>query len=111
MSKDAGTIRYASYAEWQIIALRAAVSPALYLQPELRKRYGNDPDQAIAAWSGEDSDWPVAERNAMRTLLPKVRAETAAWLASEKRMPARQAEQVAAAIVAAWVNARLDFAG
>ncbi|KER85059.1 lysozyme inhibitor LprI family protein [Xanthomonas arboricola] len=110
LSKDAGTIRYASYAEWKIIALRASVSPLLYLTPALRKRYGEDPDKAIAAWTGEDSDWPAAERKAVRALLPKVRADTAAWLVREKRLPAKQAEQAAAAIVAAWVNARLDFA-
>ncbi|MCC8442200.1 lysozyme inhibitor LprI family protein [Xanthomonas cannabis] len=111
MSKDAGTIRYASYAEWEVVALRASVSPLLYLQPALRKRYGNDPDKAIAAWSGNDSDWPAADRKAVRALLPKVRADTAAWLVREKQLPAEQAEQAAAAIVAAWVNARLDFAG
>ncbi|AKU50704.1 lysozyme inhibitor LprI family protein [Xanthomonas arboricola pv. corylina] len=110
LSKDAGTIRYASYAEWKIIALRASVSPLLYLTPALRKRYGEDPDKAIAAWTGEDSDWPAAQRKAVRALLPKVRADTAAWLVREKRQPAKQAEQAAAAIVAAWVNARLDFA-
>lgn len=110
LSKDAGTIRYASYAEWKIIALRASVSPLLYLTPALRKRYGEDPDKAIAAWTGEDSDWPAAQRKAVRALLPKVRADTAAWLVREKRLPAKQAEQAAAAIVAAWVNARLDFA-
>ncbi|NJB80241.1 lysozyme inhibitor LprI family protein [Xanthomonas arboricola] len=110
LSKDAGTIRYASYAEWKIIALRASVSPLLYLTPESRKRYGEDPDKAIAAWTGEDSDWPAAQRKAVRALLPKVRADTAAWLVREKRLPAKQAEQAAAAIVAAWVNARLDFA-
>ncbi|NJB94356.1 lysozyme inhibitor LprI family protein [Xanthomonas arboricola] len=110
LSKDAGTIRYASYAEWKIIALRASVSPLLYLTPALRKRYGDDPDKAIAAWTGEDSDWPAAQRKAVRALLPKVRADTAAWLVREKRLPAKQAEQAAAAIVAAWVNARLDFA-
>ncbi|PPT94631.1 lysozyme inhibitor LprI family protein [Xanthomonas arboricola] len=110
LSKDAGTIRYASYAEWKIIALRASVSPLLYLTPALRKRYGEDPDKAIAAWTGEDSDWPAAQRKAVRGLLPKVRADTAAWLVREKRLPAKQAEQAAATIVAAWVNARLDFA-
>ncbi|CAD0313959.1 lysozyme inhibitor LprI family protein [Xanthomonas hortorum] len=110
LSKDAGTIRYASYAEWKIIALRASVSPLLYLTPALRKSYGDDPDKAIAAWNGEDSDWPAAQRKAVRALLPKVRADTAAWLVREKRLPAKQADQVAAAIVAAWVNARLDFA-
>ncbi|WP_435012321.1 lysozyme inhibitor LprI family protein [Xanthomonas arboricola] len=110
LSKDAGTIRYASYAEWKIIASRASVSPLLYLTPALRKRYGEDPDKAIAAWTGEDSDWPAAQRKAVRALLPKVRADTAAWLVREKRLPAKQAEQAAAAIVAAWVNARLDFA-
>ncbi|UOS98243.1 lysozyme inhibitor LprI family protein [Xanthomonas arboricola] len=110
LSKDAGTIRYASYAEWKIIALRASVSPLLYLTPALRKRYGDDPDKAIAAWTGEDSDWRAAQRKAVRALLPKVRADTAAWLVREKRLPAKQAEQAAAAIVAAWVNARLDFA-
>lgn len=110
LSKDAGTIRYASYAEWKIIALRASVSPLLYLTPALRKRYGEDPDKAIAAWTGEDSNWPAAQRKAVRALLPKVRADTAAWLVREKRLPAKQAEQAAAAIVAAWVNARLDFA-
>ncbi|WP_425528481.1 hypothetical protein [Xanthomonas oryzae] len=30
LSKDAGTIRYASYAEWRVVALRAAVSPVLF---------------------------------------------------------------------------------
>ncbi|MFO3706272.1 lysozyme inhibitor LprI family protein [Xanthomonas codiaei] len=111
LSKDAGTIRYASYAEWSVIALRASVSPLLYLQPALRKRYGDDPDKAIAAWSGEDSEWPAADRKAVRALLPKVRADTAAWLVREKRLPEKQAQQAAAAIVAAWVNARLNFAG
>ncbi|WP_115528718.1 MULTISPECIES: lysozyme inhibitor LprI family protein [Xanthomonas] len=110
LSKDAGTIRYASYAEWGVIALRASVSPLLYLQPALRKRYGDDPDQAIAAWDGNDSEWPAADRKAVRALLPKVRADTAAWLVRAKKLPAKQADQAAAAIVAAWVNARLDFA-
>ncbi|MCL1570875.1 lysozyme inhibitor LprI family protein [Xanthomonas nasturtii] len=109
LSKDAGTMRYASYAEWKIIALRASVSPLLYLQPALRKRYGNDPDKAVAAWSGDDSQWPAADRKAVRTLLPKVRADTAAWLVREKHLPATQADQAAAAIVVAWVNARLGF--
>ncbi|WP_349655841.1 lysozyme inhibitor LprI family protein [Xanthomonas sp. 10-10] len=110
LSKDAGTIRYASYAEWGVIALRASVSPLLYLQPALRKRYGDDPDKAIAAWDGDGSQWPAADRKAVRALLPKVRADTAAWLVREKQLPARQADQVAAAIVAAWVNVRLNFA-
>ncbi|MCD0247747.1 DUF1311 domain-containing protein [Xanthomonas melonis] len=110
MGKDAGTIRYASYAEWGVIALRASVSPLLYLQPALRKRYGDDPDKAVAAWSGDDSDWPAADRKAVRALLPKVRADTAAWLVREKRLPEKQAQEAAAAIVAAWVDARLNFA-
>lgn len=110
LGKQAGTIRYSSYAEWSVIALRAAVSPLLYLQPALRERYGDDPDQAIAAWHGEERDWPAADRNAARALLPQVRRDTAAWLVREKRLPARQAEQVAAVIVAAWVDARLNFA-
>ncbi|MCC8559827.1 lysozyme inhibitor LprI family protein [Xanthomonas vesicatoria] len=109
LSKDAGTIRYASYAEWNVIALRASVSPLLYLQPALRKRYGDDPDKAIAAWDGDDGEWPAADRKAVRALLPKVRADTAAWLVREKKLPATQADQAAAAIVAAWVSARLNF--
>ncbi|BBJ95342.1 lysozyme inhibitor LprI family protein [Xanthomonas campestris] len=109
ISKDAGTIRYASYAEWEVIALRASVSPLLYLQPALRKRYSGDPDQALAAWTGDASAWPADDRKAARALLPKVRADTAAWLVREKHLPAAQAQQVAAAIVTAWVDARLDF--
>ena len=85
------------------------MSPLLYLQPALRKRYSGDPDQALAAWTGDASAWPADDRKAARALLPKVRADTAAWLVREKHLPAAQAQQVAAAIVTAWVDARLDF--
>ncbi|KAB7772298.1 lysozyme inhibitor LprI family protein [Xanthomonas maliensis] len=110
---DAGTMRFASFAEWRVIDLRATVSPLLYLTPALRERYGDDPDQGILNWdAGEDDvQWPLAQRKAAAALLPEARKQTAAWLVREKQLPADQAQQAAAAIVAAWVNARLGFEG
>ncbi|WP_369979889.1 hypothetical protein [Xanthomonas bundabergensis] len=53
-------------------------------------------------------EW-LARRYAALAALSPARAATARWLIEHKAMPAQQAEQVAAAIVATWVDARIAF--
>ncbi|MBN6152164.1 DUF1311 domain-containing protein [Xanthomonas sp. AmX2] len=112
---DAGTIRFATFADWRVIELRATVSPLLYLQPQLRKRYSGDAASAIDDWSGEgagdegrDIAWPDSQRKRALALLPQVRQATASWLQGDKRLAPAQAAQAAAAIVDVWVVAHLQ---
>lgn len=112
---NAGTIRFATFADWRVIELRATMSPLLYLQPELRKRYSGDAVSAIEGWSGEgagdedrDIEWPDSQRKRALALLPQARQVTARWLQDHKRLAPAQASQVAAAIVDVWVVAHLE---
>jgi uncharacterized protein len=115
---QAGTIRFATFADWRVIALRATVSPLLYLDPALRQRYAGSPEAAIRDWDGAglgdddaggaDLTWPQADRARALALLPQARAATADWLQRQRRLSAAQAAQAADAIVAIWVIARLQ---
>ncbi|MEB1528253.1 lysozyme inhibitor LprI family protein [Xanthomonas sp. WHRI 7945] len=107
VSGDAGTIRFASYAGWRVQELRATVSPLDFLQAAKVPR-APDPLPAIRAIRGE-TPWPAAARKAALAAVPAARTATAAWLVQHKRLPAAQADTVAAAIVADWVGSRLDF--
>ncbi len=108
-SDDAGTMRYADFAGWRVLSLQATQSPLLFLQRPQDAEPRRDPAAAIAAWH-DAALWPEADRKAALNALPLARAATAHWLIEHnKAMPAAQAEQVAAAIVADWVGARIAF--
>ncbi len=107
-SDDAGTMRYADFAGWRVLSLQATQSPLLFLQRPQDAKPRRDPAAAIAAWH-DAALWPQADCKAALAALPPARAATARWLIAHKAMPAAQAEQVAAAIVAAWVDARIAF--
>lgn len=114
----AGTIRFATFADWRVIQLRATVSPLLYLSPALRKRYDGDAKTAIQTWNGEgqgdegaDVEWPDAQRKQALALLSQVCKVTADWLVQHKQLEPAQARQAAAAIVDIWVIAHLQSVG
>lgn len=106
-SQNAGTIRFASYAAWRVQALRATVSPLDFLQAA-KVPPAPDPASAIRAMR-DDALWPAAARKAALAALPSARTATASWLVQHRRLPARQADAVAAAIVADWAGSRLEF--
>lgn len=105
-SEASGTMRYADFAGWRVLSLQATQSPALFLQRPQDAEPRRDPAAAIGAWR-DAAAWPQADRTAALAALQPARAATARWLVEHKAMPQAQAEQVAAAIVAAWVDARI----
>lgn len=107
-SDETGTMRYADFAAWRVISLQATVSPLLFLQRPHDAKPRRDPATAIASWR-DAALWPQADRKAALAALQPARAATARWLIAHKAMPAAQAQQVAAAIVAEWVDARIAF--
>ncbi|MET0548127.1 MAG: lysozyme inhibitor LprI family protein [Xanthomonas sp.] len=108
-SENSGTMQYADFAAWEVLALKATTSPLLLLQAPKQGDRPGDPAAAIAAWH-DAAMWPEADRKAASAALQPARAATARWMVAHKAMPAAQADRVAAALVAAWVGARIDFA-
>ncbi|MFC6838677.1 hypothetical protein ACFQGW_00870 [Xanthomonas theicola] len=108
VSDDAGTMRYADFAGWRRLSLQAAVSPLLLLKQPKGAEPPGDPTAAIAAWH-DASLWPDADRKAALAALQPAREVTARWMIEHTSMPAAQAEHVAAALVAKWVEARIAF--
>lgn len=106
-SQNAGTIRFASYAAWNVQELRATLSPLDFLQAA-KVPSAADPAPAIGAMH-DDTLWPSAARKAALAALPAARTATAAWLRQHKGLPSKQADAVAAAIVADWAGSRLEF--
>ncbi|WP_295919543.1 lysozyme inhibitor LprI family protein [uncultured Xanthomonas sp.] len=109
VSDDAGTMRYADFAAWRVLSLQATVSPLLLLKQPKGAEPPGDPAAAIAACH-DASVWPQADRKAALAALQPARAAAAQWMIAHKAMPAAQADRVAAALVAAWVGARIAFA-
>lgn len=107
-SENAGTMRYADLAGWRVLSLQATQSPSLLLQRPQDAEPRRDPAASIAGWR-DAALWPQADRKAALAALQPARAATARWLVEHKAMPQAQAEQIAAAIVAEWVNARIAF--
>ncbi|WP_369943582.1 lysozyme inhibitor LprI family protein [Xanthomonas medicagonis] len=107
-SEEAGSMRYADFAGWRVLSLQATQSPSLFLQRPQDAEPRRDPAAAIAGWH-DAARWPPADREAALSALQSARAATARWLVEHKAMPQAQAEHVAAAIVADWVEARIAF--
>lgn len=108
-SEQSGTMQYADFAAWGVIMLKATTSPLLLLQAPQQRDPPGDPAAAIAAWH-DSAMWPAADRKAASAALQPARDATARWMVAHKAMPAAQADRVAAALVAAWVDARIGFA-
>ncbi|CAG9238915.1 LprI domain-containing protein [Paraburkholderia tropica] len=104
-----GTIRYASYASFAVLRLRATLSPRDFLKPALRKD-ANDPSNELRRWT-DNKDWPNAQRQAALKALPDALAATAQWLHTQRGLTEQEAQQAARAIVFGWVNGWIGLAG
>lgn len=106
-SGNTGTIRFASYAEWSVLGLRATVSPRDFLtqvQPV------QDPEAAIRSWT-DDALWPKKSRQQVLAAIEPARQVTAAWLQRERGLSADDARVAAREIVRQWLDQRLGFIG
>ncbi len=109
-SENAGTIRFASYADWSMFKLHATVSPEDFLKPDQRTQTADDPEQQIRSWS-DDSEWPKAQREQLLAAIEPARLATMGWLQTEKHFSASDAAKAANTIVKIWLNDRMDFIG
>ncbi|WP_431223858.1 lysozyme inhibitor LprI family protein [Serratia sp. L9] len=109
-SENAGTIRFASYADWSMFRLHATVSPEDYLKPDQNPRSASDPEQLIRSWS-DDNFWPKAQREQLLAAIEPARLATLGWLQTEKHFSASDAAKASNALVKQWLRDRMDFIG
>lgn len=106
-SGNTGTIRFASYAEWSVLGLRATVSPRDFLSPAAPAQ---DPEAGIRSWT-DDALWPKKSRQQALAAIEPARQVTAAWLQRERGLSADDAREAAKEIVRQWLDQRLGFIG
>lgn len=109
INSQGGTIRYASYASFAELELRATLSPRDFLKPAMRKD-AHDPTRDLRGWS-DSRDWPDAQRQIALKTLPDAQAATAKWLHEQRGLSGSDAQQAASAIVFDWVDGRIALAG
>ncbi|TQI78618.1 uncharacterized protein DUF1311 [Serratia fonticola] len=109
-SENAGTIRFASYAEWSMFKLHATVSPEDFLNATPSAEMNSDPEQQIRSWA-EESVWPQAQREQVLAAIEPAQLATMGWLQTEKHFSASDAAKAANAIVKQWLSDRMDFIG
>ncbi|NWB99558.1 DUF1311 domain-containing protein [Pseudomonas gingeri] len=105
-SGNAGTIRFASYADWHLMALRATTSPRDFLKAPVAQ--AGDPEQAVSHWT-DDKAWPEKQRQLAMAAVEPARQVTSTWLQRERGLSATEAQQAAREIVRQWISQRLDF--
>lgn len=108
-SGNMGTIRYASYADWKVLALRSTVSPRDYLDPAVAAPVQGDLLEAVGEWK-DDKSWPLASRKQAQAAIPAARLVTATWLHDHRGLTRTEADQAARVIVSTWVDERMGFA-
>jgi uncharacterized protein len=109
-SENAGTIRFASYADWAMFRLRATVSPEDFLKPDPNTPASEEPEELIRSWS-DDGVWPKEQREQLLAAIEPARLATMGWLQTEKHFTASDAAKAADAIVKTWLSDRMDFIG
>lgn len=107
--QNEGTIRFASYADWSALSLKATASPRLFLQPATAGQ-NQDPELTLRDW-GVDKQWPARQRQQTLAAVEPARQVTSEWLQRERGFSAADARQAAREIVRQWLNLRLDFIG
>lgn len=105
---NAGTMRYASFAAWRILELRATTTPRDFLTAT-----GDDADEPaptlrIREWSDE-KHWPGTQRQQAIAAIAPAKAATARWLELERAFTADDAKTAADRIVRAWLDQHLDY--
>ena len=105
---NAGTIRFASYATWNILELQATLSPQMFLKAGQNTDQTDDPVQRIRDWADERV-WPEAQRQVTLDAIPPVQQATRRWLQLERGFSATDAPVAAENIVHQWLNQHLDY--
>ncbi|MET1080487.1 MAG: lysozyme inhibitor LprI family protein [Pseudomonas sp.] len=105
-SENSGTVRFASYADWNLLALRATSSPRAFLKAPAAPAQALE--QIVRDWNDETS-WPTTLRQQALAALEPARQVTSTWLQHEHGFSADEAQQAAAEIVRQWLSQRLDF--
>lgn len=108
-SQNEGTIRFASYADWSALSLKATASPRLFLQPGAAGK-GQDPELTLRNW-GADKQWPTKQRQQALAAIEPARQATSDWLQRERGFSVVDARQASREMVRQWLNVRLDFIG
>ncbi len=108
VSASAGTIRFASFAAWRILALRATLSPQSFLKPEQNAEQNEDPAQRIGDWTDE-KNWPATQRQLTLAAIEPAQQATSQWLQLERGFSATDAPVAAQNIVRQWLNQHLDY--
>lgn len=108
VSANAGTIRFASFAAWRILALRATLSPQSFLKSEQNAEQNDDPAQRIRDWTDEKV-WPATQRQLTLAAIEPAEQATSQWLQLERGFSAANAETAAQNIVRQWLNQHLDY--
>lgn len=108
VSANAGTIRFASFAAWRILALRATLSPQSFLKPGQSPEQNDDPAQRIRDWTDE-KNWPATQRQLTLAAIEPAQQATSQWLQLERGFSAADAPVAAQNIVRQWLNQHLDY--
>ncbi|TDN51712.1 uncharacterized protein DUF1311 [Buttiauxella sp. JUb87] len=103
---NSGTIRYASYADWAILRLRATLSPTDFLKP-IEGQSQESPEKRISEW--DDKSWPKVQREQLLIAIDPASKATMEWLQTERKFTASDASKASTAIVNAWLNEQLDY--
>ncbi|WP_141218195.1 lysozyme inhibitor LprI family protein [Bordetella genomosp. 11] len=106
-----GTLRFSSFAQWNILALRATVSPRDFLKPPkggAKDAAGDSPEQQIRDWTDNDS-WPQAQRDQALAAVAATEKATAQWLQSQRGLSPDEAAKAAHAIVQEWLDQRVSY--
>lgn len=106
-NKNAGTIRYASYADWAVLDLRATTTPRDFLKPLPKAEAGDTEKELMGQY--EDKQWPGGERAEVVAAIGPARQATARWLVAQRDFSPVDADKAARNIVQAWVGGRTGF--
>ncbi|WP_105737848.1 lysozyme inhibitor LprI family protein [Cronobacter dublinensis] len=107
-SDGAGTIKYSSYADWEIFELHVTVKPEDYLNAAAPDKKQQDPEQEIREWK-DDAAWPKAQREKVLAAIEPARKATQAWLQNDRGWTAENARKGAENIVRQWLDDRVIF--
>lgn len=108
VSQDAGTIQYASYADWRIFDLHVTVAPEDYLTMTKKPGKNESPVAEIQNWKDEKI-WPKAQRERALAAIEPARKATAEWLQNDLGWTAENGLKGADNIVNQWLADRMMF--
>ncbi|QUG75311.1 DUF1311 domain-containing protein [Erwinia sp. E602] len=113
VSSGAGTIRFASFAAWRVLALRATLTPKDFLQtdrpvPTEDAAPQGDGAQRIKDWTDERV-WPATQRQQAIAAIDPAVAATVKWLQQERGFSEAEAQTAGKNIVQQWLAEHLDY--